>query len=40
MVDLAFLQEVPDALIEEWVADGFVPTTPQGRKYRPRSALL
>jgi hypothetical protein len=39
-VDLAFLQEVPDGLIEEWVADGFVPATPQGRRYRPRSALL
>ena len=39
-VDLAFLQEVPETLIEEWEADGFVPATPQGRKYRPRSALL
>jgi hypothetical protein len=39
-VDLAFLQEVPDTLLEEWVADGFVPAAPQGRKYRPRSALL
>jgi hypothetical protein len=39
-VDLAFLQEVPETLIEEWVADGFVSAKPQGRKYRPRSALL
>ena len=39
-VDLAFLQEVPETLVEEWVADGFVAATPQGRRYRPRSALL